>query len=312
MTPITSLKLLSEHLASQGRRWRIAVVWGTDHSTLAAVTRAVECGFAEAIFVGAALPPSDQSLRSALSGHVSHVTASDATQAARLAVELIRDGKADILMKGLVGTDVLLRAVLDKETGLLPAGRVLTHMAVTEWPEYGKLLFFTDAAVIPYPTRKQREAQVDYAARLCRAFGVARPRIALIHCSEKASEKFPYTLEYACMAAEAREGRWGDIVLDGPLDVRTSCDAVALHVKGIGSPLEGRADALVFPDIEAGNTFYKCMTYFAHAATAGMLCGTSAPVVLPSRGDSAETKFHSLAMAAITVDHPAEDGQETL
>ena len=104
MTPITSLKLLSEHLASQGRRWRIAVVWGTDHSTLAAVTRAVE---------------------------------------------LIRDGKADILMKGLVGTDVLLRAVLDKETGLLPAGRVLTHMAVTEWPEYGKLLFFTDAAAIP-------------------------------------------------------------------------------------------------------------------------------------------------------------------
>ena len=78
------------------------------------------------------------------------------------------------------------------------------------------------------------------------------------------------------MAAEAREGRWGDIVLDGPLDVRTSCDAVALHVKGIGSPLEGRADALVFPDIEAGNTFYKCMTYFAHAATAGMLSGPPA------------------------------------
>ncbi len=293
---------LSRHLALGGERKRLAVVCGEDRSTVMAVARAArtETGFARAVFVGNAA--NTQRMLAEVGGgqiEAEYIDVTDPVEAAQKAVALVREGGADVLMKGLVGTDVLLRAVLDKQLGILPPGAVLTHLAVTEWPSYGKLLVFSDAAVIPYPTPEQRRAQVGYAADLCRALGVDEPRISLIHCSEKASEKFPHTLDYAAVVAEARAGRWGNVLVDGPLDVRTSCDAGALRVKGIPSPLEGQADALIFPDIEAGNTFYKAMTYFAASVTAGILKGTTHPVVLPSRGDSDTTKYYSLALASL-------------
>lgn len=256
-----------------GRRCRVAVVCPRDASTVAAVEQAERAGFAQAILV-------DET---------------DATLAAQRAVALVRSGEADALMKGLVSTDVLLRAVLDKAAGLLPAGGVLTHVAVADVAALGRLLCFSDAAVIPYPTPEQRQAQVIAVADVCRAMGIAAPRIALIHCSEKASEKFPHTLTYRDLCAAPPVG----CTVDGPLDVRCAIDAEALAVKGISSPLEGRADALVFPDIEAANAFYKTVTALLHAPTAALLCGTTAPVVLPSRGDSPSTKLYSLALAAL-------------
>ncbi len=299
---INHLEQLPEHLSALKKRNRVAVVCGNDASTIKAVTQATqsEGGFADAIFVG-----QTEAAKRALKeigadfAHISFVEAENDVEAARLSVALIREGKADTLMKGLVNTDVLLRAVLDKEQGLLPPGTVLTHLAVTDWLPYGKLLVFSDAAVIPYPTPEQRRAQVRQAATLCRLLGIDEPRISLIHCSEKPSSKFPHTLDYALIKEEAATGCWGKLIVDGPLDVRTSCDAGALQTKGINSPLQGRADALIFPDIEAANTFYKSMTYFVAAPTAGILVGTTHPVILPSRGDSASTKFHSLCLAAL-------------
>lgn len=296
---ISSLHQLTEHLAARRLRRRIAVVCGTDTSTVEAVARAVDAGYAHAVFVGDVAATRQLADRLVDSAHADFVAADGEADAARKAVALVRNGEADVLMKGLVGTDVLLHAVLDKTAGLLPPGQVLTHISVSEWPAYGKLLLFSDAAVIPFPTPQQRRAQVAYAAAVSRSLGVEEPRVALIHCSEKPSDKFPYTLDYAAIAAEARDGRWGRLLVDGPLDIRTSCDAGALAVKGIESPLEGQADVLVFPDLESGNTFYKTMTFIVGAVTAGVLCGTSRPVVLPSRGDDAVTKFYSLAMASL-------------
>lgn len=299
MNPIRSLRQLADSLSTGAGCLRVAVVCGCDACTLSAVGRALEAGLGGAVFVGPDAPVCGRDLPASAAGRVEHLPAASPADAARLAVGLVRRGEADILMKGLVGTDVLLRAVLDKTAGLLPAGSVLTHLAVAEPEGYGKLLFFTDVAVIPYPTDAQREAQLAHALRLCRACGVEEPRVALVHCSEKPSDKFPHTLHYRALAAQALEGRWGRAVVDGPLDVRTACDPVALRVKGIASPVGGEADILVFPDIEAGNAFYKTLTFFARAATAGVLCGTTRPVVLPSRGDSAADKFHSLALAAL-------------
>ena len=217
--------------------------------------------------------------------------------AAAEAVAMVREGKADVLMKGLIGTDQLLRAVLNKESGLLPAGKVLTHLAAAEIPGYPKLLFFTDAAVIPYPTHEQRIEQVRYASLICHRLGIDNPKIALIHCAEHGGKQFPFVDGYAEIKQRAAAGDFGSCVIDGPMDVKCACSAHALAAKGMTSPLQGEADVLVMPDIEAGNTFYKSLTFFAHAKTAGMLCGTQCPVIVPSRGDDAEAKYNSILLA---------------
>ncbi len=299
MDNIRTFQQLAAHLGERGGRRRVAVVCGTDASTRSAVQRAVAGGFAEALFVGHADEARRFMADAPCPERISYIDATDDADAARKAVALVREGEADVLMKGLVPTDTLLHAVLNKQTGLLPPGGVLTHLAAAELPAYDKLLLFTDAAVIPYPTPEQRAVQVACAVRLCHALGVEEPRVALIHCSEHVSDKFPHTLDYRALADAARAGRFGRAIVDGPLDVRTSCDAAAMALKGIDSPIAGRADALVFPDIEAGNAFYKTITLFAGAETAGVLQGTVRPVVLPSRGDSADSKFYSLALAAL-------------
>jgi phosphate butyryltransferase len=171
---------------------------------------------------------------------------------------------------------------------------------MAEIPKYEKLLFFTDAAVIPVPTPVQRRQQIRYMNYVCHALGIEEPRISLIHCAEKVSSKaFPYTADYLDIIAEAQMGAFGRCMIDGPLDLKTSLDSVSLHEKGIKSVIDGQADALIFPDIVAGNVFYKTLTLFGYAKTAGVLQGTSCCCVLPSRADSPDSKYYSLALAAI-------------
>lgn len=290
---------MEKRLKQRKTHQRIAVVCCYDASTSQAVERALSEGFADAIIIGERSKCGLSQDAERFTDRISHIETSSPDEAARTAVSLIRNGRADILMKGLINTDTLLRAILNKEEGLLPAGRVLTHMAVAQIPAYDKLLFFTDAAVIPCPTREQRLAQVGYAIDVCRAFGIDTPRIGLTHCSEKVSPKFPHTEDYLEIVRKAKDGHWGNAIADGPLDVRTCCDAQGCAIKGIHSPLEGRADVLVFPNIEAGNTFYKTLPFFAGAETAGILQGAICPVVLPSRGDNMMSKYYSIAMAAV-------------
>ena len=213
---------------------------------------------------------------------------------------MARDGRADAIMKGMINTDNLLRAVLDKQTGILTPGSVLTHVSVAQIAGCDRLLLFSDPAVIPHPTHEQRVEQVKYVAALCRKLGVDTPRIAMIHCSEKVNEKhFPHTVSYRTIAQMAADGEFGPCIADGPLDVKTALDLHSMQVKGIHSPINGQADALIFPDIEAGNVFYKTITLFAGAQTAGMLQGARVPVVVPSRGDSATSKFNSIMLAVL-------------
>jgi phosphate butyryltransferase len=228
------------------------------------------------------------------------ITGDNPDEAAARAVAMAREGKADVIMKGQVNTDNLLRAVLNKETGILPKGRVLTHVTCAQLPVYDKLIFCTDVAVIPHPTAEQREEQLKYMLSLMRYFGIEEPRVGLINCTEKVNEKhFPFTVEYKALIAKAQTGAFGRCIIDGPLDLKTCFSPEALHKKGIDSPLEGHADGIIFPDIQAGNVFYKTITAFCHAETAAMLCGPQVPVVLPSRGDTPENKFLSLALASL-------------
>jgi phosphate butyryltransferase len=278
MQPIKTLNDMIIFLQHRGDRKRVAVVCANDASTRYAVEKGREMGFIEPIYVDG----------------------DDKEECACRAVAMVKNKEADILMKGLINTDVLLRAILHRENGILRPGRVLTHIAMAEIPKYEKLLFFTDAAVIPLPTKEQRRQQIGYMNYVCHALGIEEPRISLIHCAEKVSEKtFPYTKDYLDIIAEAQTGKFGRCIIDGPLDLKTSLDSVSLREKGIRSAIDGQADALIFPDIVAGNVFYKTLTLFAYAKTAGVLQGTLCPCVVSSRADSPESKYYSLALAAI-------------
>lgn len=294
---------LAEQLRNSERRRRVAVARPMDDHTVEVVERCLAEGIASFVLVCDA--ESKESARSIASKHEQHValvSAENAEDCARKAVAEVREGHADVLMKGTLNTDVLLRAVLDKHSGLLEKGRVMTHITVADIPEYSKLLMFSDAAVVPRPTMEQFEAITKYDVEVFRKLHGEHsyPRIALIHCTEKTSEKFPHTLCYAELKCLAESKRFGNAVIDGPMDVKTACDAESGKIKGISSPVVGNADILIFPNIEAANTFYKTITLFAHAKTAGMLCGTTAPVVVASRADSAESKYCSMVLACTT------------
>ncbi len=301
MQYIRDFESLFGYLSDESRpRVRVAVVCPHDDHTLEAVKGALDKGFADFVLVGKPEVINNLSLLADHADRVELVEIEDTDEAARTAVKLVREGRADVLMKGLINTDNLLRAVLNKENGLLPKGNVLTHVTAAQIPGRDKLLFFSDAAVIPFPTLDQRVAIVDDVARLCRNFGIETPRIALIHCTEKISPKFPVTEDYVEIKRRAAEGAFGQVIVDGPMDVKTAVDIHSGEVKGIVSPINGQADAVILPDIEAGNVFYKTLTCFAGSLNAGMLMGTSAPVMVSSRSDSTRSKLCSLAMACLS------------
>lgn len=281
--------------ASSEKKVRVVAVCPHDDHTREAIEAAINEGLAEFTLVGT---PDKMGALPSLAAHM--IEEADTDRAAYLAVEEVRQGRADVMMKGLINTDNLLRAVLNKEHGLLPAGKVLTHITAAQIPGHHKLLFFSDAAVIPFPKPEQRTAQVGYLAQVCRALGIEQPRIALVHCTEKVSPKFPVTLDYEMLKEQCEQGLFGNAIVDGPMDAKTAVDIHSAQVKGIQSPIGGDADALLMPDIEAGNVFYKSLTCFAKAQIAGMLMGAACPVVLPSRGDSTESKLCSLALACAT------------
>lgn len=300
MKPITDFQSLTAHLCTLPSRRTVAVVCPGDPGTDGAVVRALSDGFADFILIGAPDIADRLPEIKPYADRVRIIAAATPDEAAATAVALVRSGEADVLMKGLINTDNLLHPILNKEHGILPSGKVLTHVTATEPHGLGRLLFFTDAAVIPFPTFVQREAMVDAVTDVCRKFGISTPHVALIHCSEKVNPKFQVTLDYTKLIEEGAEGRFGDAVIGGPMDVKTACDAKSGAIKGISSPVMGKANALVFPDIEAANVFYKTISLFVKSPMAGMLYGTVAPVILPSRSDSAESKYLSLAMACLT------------
>lgn len=299
MEQIKTFKQMTAHLKMYNSRKRVAVVCGYDAHSFSAIKRAIDEGFAEFILVGEITKYQNYFDFDNVNPYMTFLNVQNSEEAARKTVSLIREGKADILMKGIINTDVLLHAILNKDEGLLQPGHLVTHMAVMQIPSYKKLLFFSDAAVIPNPTLEQRVAIINYAINACNEFGIVKPRIAMIHCTEKVSSKFPVSLDYAKIVERYKAGEFQNSIIDGPLDVSVACNKAKMDIKGINSPINGDADVLVFPDIESGNAFYKAVTLFAGAEIACLLMGTQCPVVLTSRSDSTETKYYSLCMACV-------------
>jgi len=300
MNVISSFSELTSHLKSIDCRKRLAVANATDTHTLDAVLMAVDAGIVEAFLIGdVAAIESPRLFEHDLSPFIHIIDKPDVLEATLEAVRMVKSGEADILMKGLVNTDVLLRAILDKEKGLLPAGKVLSFSAALEIPGYHKLLFFADPVVIPSPNIIQRTVMIKYAIETASKFGISKPKIALLHATEVANPKIQYMQDYLDIKEEWRNGEFGDVILDGPLDVFLALDAERGKLKNVSTPVLGDADILIFPNFESANIFYKGLSLFAGAEMGGLLQGTDKPVVLTSRSESVQSKFYSIAMACI-------------
>ena len=300
MASISSFAELTAHLQSVNARKRIAVANAIDSHTLDAVLMAVDKGIVEAYLIGdVASIESPQLFEHNLSPFIHIIDIPDVLEATLEAVRMVKSGEADILMKGLVNTDVLLRAILDKEKGLLPPGNVLTYNAAIEIPKYHKLLFFSDPAVIPSPNLVQRTAMIKYAIASAYKFGIVKPKVALIHATEVANPKIHYMQDYLDIMDEWRKGEFGNVIIDGPLDIFLALDTERGLIKNVPSPVLGDADILIFPNFESANCFYKGVSLFGDAEMGGLLQGTEKPVVLTSRSESVQSNFYSIAMACI-------------
>lgn len=300
MESISSFAELTAHLTKVNCRKRMAVANAVDSHTLDAVLKAVEFGIVEAYLIGdVASIESPQLFEHNLSPYIHIIDIPDVLEATLEAVRMVKSGQADILMKGLVNTDVLLRAILDKEKGLLPVGNILTFNAALEIPGYHKLVFFSDPVVIPSPNLVQRTAMIKYAIASAYKFGIKKPKVALIHATEVANPKIHYMQDYIDIMQSWRNGEFGDVIVDGPLDIFLALDTERGSIKNVPTPVLGDADILIFPNFECANCFYKGLSLFAGAEMAGLLQGTEKPVVLTSRSESTQSKFYSIAMACV-------------
>ena len=277
--------------------------WGVDSHTIAAAAKAVEAGLADVTLVGdeeliaQACKAEGVDASSFTVIHNSNELASVAQ-----AVQMIRDGEGDFLMKGLCSTDKFLRAVLNKETGLLPPKGTLTHCTVLEIPSYHKLLFVGDVAVIPAPDLKQKQLILECLVKTAKAVGVAKPKVAIIAATEQVLASQPASVEAAILAKMADRGQIKGCIADGPLALDVAIDQDSVEIKGIVSPVAGDADCLLFPNIESGNVFYKANSKLVpDVRQAGILVGAKVPCVLSSRADSIDTKLNSIAIAAMSV-----------
>ena len=276
-----------ELLKGNTQKKRLVVAYANDSHSIEAVNKAVEMGLVEATLCG-----DENEIKKVCAEHGFDISRFKIvhepvdTKAAAKAVQMVRDKEADFIMKGLVSTDKYMRAILNKDCGLLPPKATLSHVVVMECPNYHKLLVFSDAAIIPAPDFSQKMAIVKYVTQIANALGVQRPKVES-------------TTDAAILAKMGERGQLGNIDIDGPLALDVAIDKEAAEIKKIKSPVAGDADCLVFPNIESGNVFYKTNTKLANARQGAILVGATAPSVLSSRGDSVDAKLNSIALAAL-------------
>ena len=299
---ITKLSEIVEAARSRGRK-RLAVAYGQDSHTIAAVYDAYCEGLVDATLYGDR--ETIEKVCAGLGIDSSVFTIVDEPNDAKcvaLAVADVVAGNADVLMKGLVSTDKYMRGILNKDAGLFPPKGVLSHVAIMEMKDYDKLVVISDVAVIPLPDFKQKQKLIGYLAQTSKLLGIDVPKIACIAPSEQVLPTVVSSTEGAILAKMADRGQLGNVVVDGPLSLDVALyKEVAEHKKVKGSAVAGDPDCLLFPNIESGNVFFKSVTHLGHGELAAMVAGTNKPCVLTSRGDSALTKKYSIALACLSV-----------
>lgn len=298
---ITKLDQIIEAAKLKGKK-RLVAAFANDSHTIGAASMAVDAGFVDATLVGDIDTIKKVCKEEGIdSSKFTLVQEANEQGAANLAVKIINEGNGDFLMKGLCTTDKYMRAILNKESGLMPGGKpVLSHVTVFEIPTYHKLLITSDVAVIPAPDFKQKLALTNYVIATAKVLGIEMPKVALIAATEQVSVGMPACVDAALIAAMGNRGQIKGAIIDGPLAMDVAIDKESADIKKLKGEVAGDADCLVWPTIEAGNVFYKTATKFAGAELAAMVVGAKVPCVLSSRGDSTQTKMYSIALAALS------------
>ena len=231
-------------------------------------------------------------------GRYSIVDVTHSEQAAARGVELIRESKGELLMKGSLHTDELMRQVTSGTTGLR-TGRRISHVFIMDVPTYPETLFVTDAAINIFPDLDTKRDIIQNVVDLFTQVGLGEPRVAILSAVETVTSKIPTTIEAAALCKMAGRGQITGAVLDGPLAFDNAIDPEAARIKGIVSPVAGRAQILVVPDLEAGNMLAKNLTFLAKADAAGIVLGARVPIILTSRADSVRARMASCAVAVL-------------
>ena len=297
----TKFEEIFAELQNRGARKRMIAAWGVDSHTIAAAGKAVDLGLVDVTLVGDENMIAEACKEEGIDvAKFTIVHNPNELPAVAQAVNMIREGQGDFLMKGLCSTDKFLRAILNKETGLLPPKGTLTHCAVLENPNYHKLLFVGDMAVIPAPDFKQKQIIMGHLVNTAHAVGIAKPKVAIIAATEQMLAGMPACVEAAMLAKMVDRGQIKGCIADGPLALDVAVSKEAVEIKGLHSEVAGDADCLLFPNIESANVFYKTNSMLAKdVKQAGMMVGAKVPCVLSSRADSIDTKLNSIAMAAL-------------
>jgi phosphate butyryltransferase len=296
---ITTLDQIVERVKGTPTK-RLAVAVAEDPHTIEAVGRAVKEKLVHATLTGdkkAIQKVADDNKIDAGLFEIIHEP--DKAKALSLAIDRVRAGQADFLMKGLLDSSVYIRGIIDKEKGLLPPGKLLSHVTVIQVPAWPKLIVCGDVAVIPAPDLEAKIAILNYAIAVAHKLEIENPKAVLLSAVEKVNPKMPSTTEAAIISKMAERGQIKGAIVDGPLALDIAFSEESARIKGVKSPVAGDADILVFPNIESGNIFFKGSTYLAKGELGAVVAGATCPCVLTSRGDSEDTKFYSIALASL-------------
>ncbi|QFU14793.1 phosphate acetyltransferase [Microvirga thermotolerans] len=283
-------------------RLKVAVVHPCDEASLDAALEASDLGLMDPILIGptAKVSAAAARLRKDL-GAFRTVDAPHSHAAAEQAVALVRSGEAEAVMKGSLHTDELMGAVVRREGGLRTARRI-SHCFVMDVPSHGEPLIITDAAVNIAPSLEEKVDIVQNAIDLAHALRLEQVRVAILSAMEVVNPKVPSTVEAAALCKMADRGQITGAVVDGPLALDNAIDLGAARIKNIASPVAGRANVLVVPDLEAGNMLAKSLTFLADADAAGIVLGARVPIILTSRADSRITRLASCAVASLVAE----------
>jgi phosphate butyryltransferase len=296
---IRNFKNLLEAVKNQPRK-RLVTVNGVDANTLEALDAAVELGLVSAILTGDSTKI-EKTCRALNidAGKYEIIHSQSEREAAEKAVELIHDGQADLVMKGLVSTDKFMKVLLKKEFGLVPSKGILSHVALMENANYHKMLVFSDAGVIPYPDLQQKIIMTEYLIKTAHSLGIEIPKIAVIAPTEQIIISIQSCMDGATIAKMAEHGQIEGGLVDGPMALDVAINRESARIKGFTSPVAGDADCLLFPNIDAANVFYKTNSKLCKAQMAGIIAGAKVPAIVSSRGDSEKTKLNSIALASL-------------
>ncbi|MBN1159049.1 MAG: bifunctional enoyl-CoA hydratase/phosphate acetyltransferase [Bacteroidales bacterium] len=284
-------------LASGNDSKKLVVACAQDPDIMEALSMAMQAGFISPLLIGdlSGIKKAAESAGFDLS-HVEVIHESDPAAACGLSVSLVRQGHADLIMKGHVSTGIFTRQILDRENGLM-RGDLLSHVAFFETQYYHKILCITDAALNIAPGLDDKIEIIRNAVAICSKLGIRNPKVGVLAAVEVVNDKMEATVHAARLKSLNREGTIQGCIVDGPLALDNAISAAAAQHKGIVSDVAGDADVLVVPDINSGNILYKSLSFLGGAFVAGIVAGARVPVVLTSRSDSDRNKFFSVALA---------------